>query len=192
MYLLHTNIAMKISFPSPQSLVPSSYFQIKIWSLTTVISSVVLSFLPGINLGYPQSVQAKSEVIAQLQADELVCYMQSADGRTVNLTALCGQPSTPSFSPPKLSAVVSESAKTPLSNVSYSGNLLSGQVTNRTKNTVQDVKVNYEVLDSQGNAIDIGFIYAEPSTIPPGGTASFSGITVKGAKVQPTFIDWSN
>ncbi len=161
------------------------------WFLTLVASSVLLSFLPGIGLGCPRLAEAKSLIVAELQKDESVCFMQTTDERTVNLTALCGAQSIPVATPSKLSEADSEAAKMPLSGVGYDGKSLSGQVTNQTGDTLQNVKVNYEVLDSRGNVIDNGFIYAQPSTIPPGGAASFSGITVKGAKVQPTFVDWS-
>ena len=161
------------------------------WYLILVASYVLLSFLAELCLGHPRLAAAKSLVVAEFQKDESVCFMQTRDGRTVNLTALCGSQSVPAVSPPKLSAADSEAAKMPLSSVGYDGNSLSGQVTNQTGDTVRNVRVNYEVLDSQGNLIDNGVIYARPSTIPPGGSASFSGITVKGAKVRPTFVEWS-
>lgn len=159
---------------------------LRAWCLTLVASSV----LPEIGLGYAWMAEAKSLVVA-LQKDESVCFMQTTDERTVNLTALCGSQSIPVATPLKLSGADSEAAKMLISGVGYDGNSLSGQVTNQTGDPVQNVRVNYEVLDSRGNVIDSGFIYAQPSTIPPGGSASFSGITVKGAKVQPTFVEWS-
>jgi hypothetical protein len=165
---------------------------LKVWRLTTVFSSVLFPFLPGIGLGYPKFVDVKSQVVAQVQRNSLVCYMQTADGQTVDLTTLCGQQSLPTVSPPRLSAAASETTKMPISDVRYDGNILSGQITNQTGDTVQNVKVNYEVRDRQGNTIDNGFISAQPSTIPPGGSASFSGMTVKGATVQPTFVEWGN
>ena len=165
---------------------------LRVWHLTTVCSSVLLSLFPGMGWVYPQLADAKSPIVAQAGDNSLICYMQTNDGKTLNLTALCGQQTTPIVSPPRLSAAASEAAKIPISNVKYDSQFMSGQVTNQTRNTVQDVKVNYEVLDNQGNLIDNGFISAQPSTIPPGGSASFRGMTVKGAKVQPTFVQWSD
>jgi hypothetical protein len=56
----------------------------------------------------------------------------------------------------------------PISSVKYDGNLLEGRVTNQTGDTVQNIKVNYEVRDRKGNLIDNGFILAQPATVPPG------------------------
>jgi hypothetical protein len=165
---------------------------LKLLHLTTVVSSVLFSFLPGMGSGYPRLANAQSQVVQQLQTESLVCYMQTADGQTVNLTALCIQKPVPSVSPPRLSAADSEAAKMPISGVRYDGNFFTGQVTNQTGDTVQDVKVNYEVRDRQGNVIDNGFISVQPSTLPPGRSASFSGMTMKGATVQPTFVEWGD
>ncbi|HAA28628.1 MAG TPA: hypothetical protein DCE56_14250 [Cyanobacteria bacterium UBA8553] len=164
----------------------------KFWYLTAIVFWMLLSFLPGIGLGYPRLTDAKSQVVAQSRDNSFVCYMQTPDGTTVNLTNLCGLQPTSTVNPARVSAADAEAIKMPISRVRYDGNFLSGRVTNQTDDTVQGVKVNYEVRDRKGNLIDNGFIDAQPSTIPPGGSASFSGMTVKGAKVQPTFVDWSN
>ena len=151
---------------------------LKLGRLTTIISLLLLSFFTA------------SRLAAQSPTDSLACYMQTADGRTVNLGDLCKQ-NTPSINPQKLSAVDAEAARMPISSVKYDGNLLEGRVTNQTGDTVQNIKVNYEVRDRKGNLIDNGFILAQPATVPPGASASFSGVTAKGTKVQPTFVEWS-
>lgn len=118
--------------------------------------------------------------------DVPVCYMETANGRIFDLSRLCRtQPET-------TSKCISGAAGLPVSQVSYDGNALRGQVTNRTCNPIKLVKVNYQVLDTQGNQIDNGFIYAEPSTIPPGQTASFAETIVSGAKVNVTHVEWSD
>jgi hypothetical protein len=164
---------------------------LRVLHLTLVVCGVLLSFLVRIDLGNARITDAKSQLVAQSTDNSPVCYMQTPDGNTVDLRALCGQGSTPSVTP-RPSAVESEATKMAITEVRYEGNSLSGRVTNQTGNTVQGVKVNYEVRDRKGNAIDNGFIYAQPSTIPPGGSASFSGKTEQGAKVEPTFVEWGN
>ena len=165
---------------------------LKSWYLTAIVFSMLLSFFPEIGLGYPRLADAKSQVVAQSRDDSFACYIQTSDGTTVNLTALCGAQSTSTVSPARVSGADAEAGKMPISSVRYDGNFLSGRVTNQTGDTVQGVKVNYEVRDRKGNLIDNGFIDAQPSILSPGESASFSGMTLKGAKVQPTFVDWSN
>lgn len=155
-----------------------------IWRLTPLVSSVMLSGLAGIMVGFPL-MAAKSEKIAQSPREGLVCYMQTSDGRTVNLGELCS-------AKPSLDAANSEGAKeVSLVDVKSEGNFISGKVTNATGKVVRDVKVNYEVLDSQGNMLDNGVIYTQPPIISPGGSASFSSKTINGAKVKATFVEWS-
>lgn len=83
-------------------------------------------------------------------------------------------------------------SKLPISNVRYTGNLLSGQVSNDTGKPITAVRVNYEVLDRNGNVIDSGYIEAQPFVIPPGGSATFQGYVSGGARVQTTFVESSD
>lgn len=117
--------------------------------------------------------------------DKPVCYMQTADGRTLNLENLCRQQSLP--------IVSTNNKRVQITAVNYDGKLLTGQVTNFTKNPIKSVKVNYEVLDSNGNTIDTGYVDVQSANIPPGGIASFQGnINYPGAKVATTFATWDN
>ncbi|MEQ8753842.1 MAG: FxLYD domain-containing protein [Coleofasciculus sp. G1-WW12-02] len=119
--------------------------------------------------------------------DAPVCYMETGDGRILDLSHLCRtQPAAPT------SRCISGADGMALSQVNYNGNSLIGQVSNRTCVPVQLVRVNYQVLDNQGNPIDNGFIYAEPTIVPPGTTASFEGIVVPGVEVNVTHVEWSN
>lgn len=117
--------------------------------------------------------------------DEPLCYMQTPDGRTLNLYYLCRQQSLPT--------VPANSKGVQITAVNYDGKLLRGQVTNFTKNPIKSVKVNYEVLDSNGNTIDTGRVDVQSANIPSGGTASFrENINYPGAKVATTFATWDN
>lgn len=132
-----------------------------------------------------------AEVVSSSQSAEIdvpLCYMQTAQGNTINLTTLCGRQAPPST--PKACLDSATKAQVSLLNSNYDGNFLSGQVTNQSCKTVKYIKVNYEVMDESGNLIDNGYIYAQPVTVGPGQSASFQGAVVQGAKVQVTYVDW--
>jgi hypothetical protein len=75
----------------------------------------------------------------------------------------------------------------------YSNGLLSGQLTNNTGQPIKNVKVNYEILDAEGNIIDGGFVAANVPPIAPGESMSFRGaMLAEGSKVRVTFAEWSN
>ncbi len=136
------------------------------------------------------SVQANPTdlLVNQTQVDVPVCYMQTPEGKQVNLTRLCG---TTSRQNTAQSCATEVNAKAvPIMDVNYTRNILTGQVQNKTCEILKYIKVNYEVLDEAGNTIDNGYIYAEPLMLKPGEVASFRGIVTSGATVQTTHLDW--
>lgn len=141
-----------------------------------------------LNLGIatlPLTLALVASTIAIASADELLCYMQTADGRTLNLDKLCRQQSLPNA--PVNSKGVQITA------VNYDGKSIRGQVTNLNNKPVKSVKVNYEVLDNNGNIIDAGYVDVQNANIPPGEAVSFQGnINYPGAKVATTFVTWDN
>lgn len=115
-----------------------------------------------------------------------LCYMQSTSGQTLDLTRLC----TPKTS--QNLAISLEDPKISITNLSYDGNLLTGEGVNNTGKMVKSVTVSYAVVDSQGQEIDAGLIKAESGNIPPGGTVSFKDmISYPGAQVRMTSLDWN-
>ncbi len=127
------------------------------------------------------------------QLDNPICYMETTEGKTINLVNLCGNQEA--IDETKKVACKSEEVKAteiPISNVNYDGNFLTGKVANKSCQTVKLIKVNYQVLDDAGNIIDNGYIYAQPATVEPGKVASFKGNVSPGAKVETTFVEWSN
>lgn len=115
--------------------------------------------------------------------DEPLCYMQTNDGRMLNLAKLCREKPIPDG--------LTGLRGVTITRVNVKGQFLEGMVTNYTGKPVKAVKVNYEVLDSEGNFIDAGFIDAQPGAIPPGGSASFQKpISFSGATVQATYVLW--
>ncbi|MGD1698915.1 FxLYD domain-containing protein [Dapis sp. BLCC M229] len=122
-----------------------------------------------------------------------ICYMETTEGKIINLVNLCGNKEAIDETP-KVACKSEEIKATeiPISNVNYDGNFLTGKVTNKSCQTVKLIKVNYQVLDDEGNIIDNGYIYAQPATVEPGKVASFKSNVSPGAKVETTFVEWSN
>lgn len=159
-------------------------------SLTTTFLVV---FLSGIFSSNYLLAQNYSEV-ENSDRENPICYMKTAEGKTINLVTLCGNQET--IDETKKVSCKSEldevkPTEIPISNVNYDGNFLTGKVANQSCQTVKQIKVNYQVLDDAGNIIDNGFIYAEPSTVEPGKVALFKGNVSPGAKVETTFVEWS-
>lgn len=119
---------------------------------------------------------------------EPFCYMQTPDGRTVDLGKLCEKQPAGNNSQNCI-ASSNISAKMSIASANYDGNFLSGQVINQGCKIIKNVRVNYEVLDEAGNLIDSGFIDAQPAAVAPGKSANFRGPVVAGAKVRATHAD---
>lgn len=155
------------------------FFSVFIFSFTWLMPGVLFSFTLPVNARYP--------VVSPDQVDQLFCYMQTGNGTILNLGTLCGH--SPRFyfrnCPTDIAANL-----TPI-NVSFSGDSLSAQVINQTCKTFKLVKINYEVLDNSGNLIDSGFIESNNrNPILPGQSADFRGTVTRGARVQPTYVEW--
>jgi hypothetical protein len=121
------------------------------------------------------------------------CYMRNSQGQLINLGKLCR--STPSTTTPVNPCVNSQTKSVTaeqivVSRVNYDGNILIGQVKNTSCQPLQNIKVNYQVLDTAGNVIDNGYITVEPNIINPGGQGVFQG-QMQGAKVETTHVEWS-
>ena len=137
---------------------------------------------------------SNSLLVQNYELDNPVCYMKTVEGKTINLVNLCGDQDideTQKVSCKSESEEV-QAIDIQISNVNYDGNFLTGKVTNKSCQTVKLIKVNYQVLDDAGDIIDNGYIYAQPATVEPGKVASFKGNVSPGAKVETTFVEWSN
>jgi hypothetical protein len=157
--------------------------------MKTLHLTVALSILlvgPISNL--PLLAEPANLVAQNSEIDEPFCYIKTPDGRTVNLGNLCGKQPASRTSQTCI-AGNNISAKMSIASANYDGNFLSGQVINQGCKIVNNVKVNYEVLDESGNLIDSGFIEAQPVAVAPGQSAAFRGPVVAGAKVRATHAD---
>lgn len=112
----------------------------------------------------------------EVNRDEPVCYMQTPDGRTLNLDRFCRRAQ---IQPQVL-----------LNQVSETGDYMSGQVTNYTGKTVHNVRVNYETRDETGTVIETGAISVDPQTLNPSQTARFEAFAIEGGTIKATSIDW--
>jgi len=146
---------------------------------------------------YHQLLQSNMvNILAQKsEFDNPICYMKTTEGEIMNLVDICGNKEA--IDEAKKVGCRSEleevkSTEIPISNVKYDGNFLTGKVTNQSCQIVKLIKVNYQVLDDAGNIVDNGYIYAQPATVKPGKVASFKGNVSPGAKVETTFVEWSN
>jgi len=114
------------------------------------------------------------------------CYLQTPDGRIINLEDLC-RPSTDN----NQNRTDADSGQLRVIRYQHTNDALTGLIVNETDKPINQLQVNYEVLDPQGNQIDTGFIQAQPGTVPPGGRAVFSGRVAPGETAKPTFLEWS-
>lgn len=150
---------------------------------------ILFLLLPGVVFSNPLLANDTYPLVSNSEVDVPLCYIEIADGRKLNLVTLCG------IQPKEAASDCiqdTDSAKILVKKANYDGNSLVGQVSNQNCKTIKRIKVNYLVLDDQGNQIDNGFLYAQPSTVPPGQTARFSGTVVSGSQAQVTHIDWSD
>lgn len=128
------------------------------------------------------------------ELENQICYMETAEGKTINLVSLCGNQEAIRESQTIACQSESETVKATeiqISNVNYDGNFSTGKVANQSCQTVKLIKVNYQVLDDAGNVVENGYIYALPATVEPGKVASFKGSVSPGTKVETTFVEWS-
>jgi hypothetical protein len=136
-----------------------------------------------------------SRAIAQpFEENVPACYMRNSQGQLINLGKLCNSAPTNTM-PNKTCAnrqgkpVTAEQIV--ISRVNYNGSILTGQVKNTSCQPLQNIRVNYQLLDTTGDVIDNGYVIVEPNMINPGGTGVFQS-EMQGAKVETTHLEWSD
>lgn len=148
-------------------------------ALVPMSASIALSQTP---------LAARYPVAPSSESDSLPCYMQTSDGTTLDLAALCPKPVSNSASSAQ---TVQSDLKVTVNRLNYDGHSLSGQMTNQTGESVKSVTVNYEIVDSQGGQVDAGSVQSQASAIPPGASVSFiKDSNHPGATAQITSVDW--
>ncbi|MFE1745416.1 FxLYD domain-containing protein [Coleofasciculus sp. H7-2] len=108
------------------------------------------------------------------EIDMPFCYIQTSDGRTLDLTQLCGQ---------KPQVIIADQTS--------DGDILTGRIINETQKTVHSIEVSYNVVGFDGKVIKSSSVNAEPSTLSAGQSGSFKVHTIVGdGKLRATSVNW--
>lgn len=102
--------------------------------------------------------------------------MQTADGRTLNLSSLCEK---------KPSA----QARVVISSVTRNGDYMMGRVVNNIGKTVSRAKVNFEIIREDGSGTERASIYIDQQTLTPGQTGTFQAFMPSGLNVRITSVE---
>jgi hypothetical protein len=152
---------------------------------TAIFCSAWILFIPETAFSCPLTTASKYPVVSNLDTDEPVCYMQTVDGRTVNLSSLCGK---------KISAQSQAQPQTQpqvvISDVSYNGDYLVTHVVNQTGKTVQNARVTYEFIGKDGSVIESSSTDTDAQTLKPGQTATLQTFMPRGSQVRTTSVTW--
>ncbi|MEP0881766.1 FxLYD domain-containing protein [Trichocoleus sp. ST-U3] len=136
------------------------------------IASILFgNYHPSSNSWIPifQAVRASASEI-----DMPFCYMQTSDGRTLDLTQLGGE---------KPQVIIADQTS--------DGDILTGRIINETQKTVHSIEVTYNVVGLDGKVIKSSSVNAEPSTLNPGQSGSFKVHTIIGdGKLRATSVNW--
>ena len=156
----------------------------KILHLTVVLSSLLISPISD----RPLLADSTNPISQNSLIDEPFCYLKTPDGKIVDLGKLCEKQPASGTSQTCIPGA-NIAAKLSIVATNYDGNFFSGKAINQGCKIINNVKVNYEVLDESGNLIDNGFINTQPITLAPGESAAFRGVVVAGAQVRATYAD---
>ena len=144
--------------------------------LATVFSAGSILLIAKAAFSRPSTISSQYPVKPSSNTDNLVCYMQTADGTTLNLNSLCGK--KPSL---QSQAVVS--------NVIHENDYIIGRVINNSDQTLYQAKVNYEVIGENASVIERGAIAIEPPTLNADQTAIFQTFMPSNRQVRTISVE---
>ncbi|MEW5857142.1 MAG: FxLYD domain-containing protein [Cyanobacteriota bacterium] len=145
--------------------------------LTVALATASILFVAPSAFSRPLMIASdKYPIMPSSDTDKPVCYMQTPDGRTMNLSRLCEK--KPSNRP-----------QIAIAEVIYEDDYMVGRVINQSSKTVYQARVNYEVISQNGSVIERGSIATEPQTLSPGQTATFETFMPSDKKVRTTFAE---
>lgn len=125
-----------------------------------------------------QTINSNHSVMSNSDTYEPVCYMETVDGSTLNLSNLCGKK-------------LQNKTEVVISHVGYEDNFLIGRVVNKSSKTVYQARVNVEVIGKNGSVVGRGAISTEPANLSPGQTATFQTLMPNGGNdVRTTSVEW--
>lgn len=119
-----------------------------------------------------------SAILTPNNSDELVCYMKTSGGETMNLTHLCN-----SRRAPQGQVVIQDAFQ--------DGEYVLGSIVNQTGKIVRNVQVNYEVRNESNSVIEKNSVPIAPSTLNPGQTATFEALATAKGEIRATSVSWS-
>ena len=131
-----------------------------------VLSAASILFITPSALTHPLTIASnKYPVVQTSDPNTPVCYMQTTDGSTLNLSNLC-----------KKKASNQTHVQIAIAEVIHQDKYIVGRVVNQSNKTVYQARVNYEVIGENGSVIKRGAIPTQPQTLSPGQTAIFETI----------------
>ena len=149
---------------------------LKISHLSAVISAASILWIAETAFSLPSTAIAQYPIEPSSHTDQLVCYMQTADGTTLNLNSLCGK------KPSLQSQIV-------VSDVFHEDDYIIGRVINKSNQTLYQARVNYEALSKNGSVIERGAIAIEPPTLNPGQTGMFETFMPSDIQIRTTSVE---
>jgi hypothetical protein len=154
---------------------------LKSFPLISIISATSILFIVDTAFSNPRLSGSIYPKFPSSDIDQSVCYMQTVDGRTLNLNRLCGKKIRLILQPPIV-----------ISNIIQEGDNLRGTLINKIGKTIYNARVNYEVIGENNSVIDKGVIYADQPRLNPGQTVTFTTYMPSGKKVRTTSVEWRN
>jgi hypothetical protein len=150
--------------------------------LIAVLIATSILFVAETAFSHPLTIGDEYPVVSSPDTDKPVCYMQTVDGRTLDLSSLCGK---------KNSAQPQAQSQIIISSVRYNSKQMIGYVVNNTNKTVYQPRVNYELLDENGSVTERGSVPTNEETLSPGQTATFQTSMPGGRNVRTTSVEWN-
>jgi hypothetical protein len=154
---------------------------LKSFPLISIISATSILFIVDTAFSNPRPSGSIYPEFPRADIDQPVCYMQTVDGRTLNLNRWCEKRIRLILQPPII-----------ISNIIQEGDILRGFLINKIGKTVYNARINYEVIGENDSVIDKGVIYADQPILNPGKTVTFATYMPSGKKVRTTSVEWSN
>ncbi len=150
---------------------------LKSFCLTTIVCAASMLLIAEKAFSNPLPVSSPGSGVVSSDSNMPVCYIQTPDGRTFNLSSFCrarkNQPQ------PQVA----------INGLSYEKDRMIGNVVNNTGKTVRSARVNYEVLDQDGTSIK-AVAEVDASTLSPGQSASFEASFGEGYQARVTSVEW--
>ncbi len=160
--------------------------------------ATLILFIIETSFSGPLAADSYYPVVPSLDIEKLVCYMQTADGRTLNLDTLCRKQLRADFQTvtsalraefQTVTSALRAESQLVVSDIKYKGEQMTGSVVNKSDKTLYDAKVHFEFIGKDGKVIDKGVIYTNPPTLSPGQTATLGTYMPSGTKIRITSVE---